>query len=172
MILVVAGLLLLFMDTFRPGRRTTIAVHIGAALVHAWVAWVFADHRAWPGFVLFSAIATVLGVMPFVERPASKDEAPEPAIDLLTLIMTTMTLVVGLAILGLPTQMITVSQISPPQAKWPADPAAQTALVDSRPWDSTYGLGHGAVGKANAEAWKAGTSRRRQTPEPCRLGSR
>ena len=64
--LVIAGFLLLFVETFQPGRRTTIAIHLGAALVHAWIVWVFAELRAWPISILLATVGLLVGLMPFV----------------------------------------------------------------------------------------------------------
>jgi PAS domain S-box-containing protein len=73
--LVVAGLLLLIVETFRPGHRVLLTMHLSAALVLARTAWVFAENGAWSGALILGSVAAVIGLSPFLERLPGPDES-------------------------------------------------------------------------------------------------
>ena len=124
--LVLAGVLLLLVDTFQPGRRVTVWVHAIALVVLTQLIWMFAQTQAWTGVLMFTPVALIVGAAPFLERhhpadaPGQPDAPGKPAeqpsehirggsVDLMAIALASITFVVGLVIAGLSTEVIRVS---------------------------------------------------------------
>ena len=128
--LVLAGLLVLCVETFRPVTVVTVAVHCGAALVLGRVAWLFGERQLWAPFAILGAITVTVALVPLLERRYCPEPAePDPAsasgadpkgrvtIDLLTLMLSAIALIVGLTMLGLPAQIVSESRIPLPELR-------------------------------------------------------
>jgi PAS domain S-box-containing protein len=110
--LVIAGWLLLLADTFRPRPSISVLVHGGACIALLQVAVVFGRGGGWAGCLIVGATALILAAMPVLDRGASdRTDASTPSItvDLLAVILACATFVVGLTLLGLPTQATVIS---------------------------------------------------------------
>ena len=116
--LVMAGVLLLMVETFQPGRRISIWVHAIAVVVLSHLTWMFAVTGAWPGVLIFVPIVIITAAAPFLERRRTVNDtatAPDrlaPSVDLLTVALASIAIVAGLIIIGLPSQIIQVSDYS------------------------------------------------------------
>ncbi len=114
--LVLAGLLLLIAASYQPSRWVQLVMHATAGVVLARVALIFTLAGSFAGALILITTAIVIGLAPLLERapPAGDARAPDrPIVDLLSVILAGMSLVAGLAILGLPTQGLAVSKIAP-----------------------------------------------------------
>jgi PAS domain S-box-containing protein len=114
--LVIAGWLLLLADTFRPRPNISVLVHGGACIALLQVAVVFGRGGGWAGCLIVAATGLILAAMPVLDRGAFDRPADRPAdstrsitVDLLAVILACATFVVGLTLLGLPTQATVIS---------------------------------------------------------------